>query len=120
MITIIVFLLIGLAAGVLGGVFGIGGGLIVVPALVFVCKFGQHQAQGTSLAMMLPPIGLLAVLSYHQHGWVNWKAALIICLGFLLGSIFGSRIAAGLSHVQLTRLFGLFLLLVSLKFIFTK
>lgn len=120
MFEIVLFILIGLAAGMLGGLFGIGGGLIVIPALVFLCKFNQHQAQGTSLAMMLPPIGIMAVMVYHKHGWIDWRAAAIICVGFILGSVLGARLADGFNQIQLTRWFGFFLLLVSLKFIFTK
>src|ERR1035437_8900731 len=91
--TILVIIVIGIIAGAFSGFIGIGGGLIVVPALVYFLGFGQHEAQGTSLAMMLPPIGLLAVYNYYKVGHVDFKVSIILAIAFILGSFFGSKLA---------------------------
>ena len=90
--SIIIILIIGIIAGVFSGFIGIGGGLIVVPCLVFFLGFTQHKAQGTSLAMMLPPIGIMAVYNYHKQGAVDFKVAMILCASFIIGSFFGRAI----------------------------
>src|SRR3989337_565433 len=118
--TEILFIAVGLAAGILSGLVGVGGGIIVVPALVFLFGFTQHEAQGTTLAMMVPPIGLLAAWTYYKHGFVDLKVAALICVGFLVGGWLGAKVATGLSNNVLERLFGVFLLVVALKMIFTK
>jgi len=117
MIDIYLFLLLGLIAGITSGLIGIGGGIIIVPALVFLFGFSQHQAQGTTLALMVPPIGLLAAWTYYQQGHVNLKTAAIICLGFFIGGLLGARIATGLSSVILQKVFGIALLLIALRMI---
>jgi hypothetical protein len=114
------YVILGFAAGILSGLMGIGGGLIVVPALVYVFKFTQVQAQGTTLAMLLPPIGILAALVYYKGGYVDIKAAVFICIGFLVGGLWGAKAAIGMSNLFLQRLFGIVMFLVSLKMIFTK
>src|SRR5260370_41021131 len=91
--TIIIILIIGVLAGVFSGFIGIGGGLIVVPCLVYFLGMSQHSAQGTSLAMMLPPIGIMAVYNYHKAGECDFKVAAILCISFVAGSFFGSKIA---------------------------
>jgi uncharacterized membrane protein YfcA len=111
------FMLLGLLAGVLSGFVGIGGGVLIVPALVFVFGFTQHQAQGTTLALLVPPIGILAAWTYFRQGFVNVPAAILICVGFVAGGYIGARIATGLSEVILGRVFGLFLILVGLKMV---
>jgi uncharacterized protein len=116
----ILYLLIGLAAGIFGGVLGLGGGAIVVPALVFLCGLSQHTAQGTTLAMMIPPIGLLAAWTYYQKGFVDLKIAAIMCITFVIGSLIGAKFAVNLSDTVLTKVFGVALLLISLKMIFFK
>ncbi len=116
----IIVLLIGVLAGIVSGMVGIGGGLIVVPALVFFFGMGQHMAQGTSLAMMLPPIGALAVYNYYKTGQVDFKIALILCLSFVVGSFFGSKIALGISESVIKKLFGIFMLAVGIKLILNK
>ncbi|HSH64569.1 MAG TPA: sulfite exporter TauE/SafE family protein, partial [Bacteroidia bacterium] len=93
MTTIIILLFIGLAAGILSGVVGVGGGIVIVPALVFFCSMSQHQAQGTSLAVLLLPVGALAVYSYYKQGLVDLQATLIIAAAFLIGGFIGSRIS---------------------------
>lgn len=114
------FIAVGLAAGVLSGLVGVGGGIIVVPALVFLFGFTQHQAQGTTLAMMVPPIGILAAWAYYNQGFVDIKAAGLLCAGFVLGGYLGGKAAVTLSTPALTKAFGAVLLVVSLKMLFSK
>jgi uncharacterized membrane protein YfcA len=114
------FMLLGLTAGMMSGFLGIGGGLIMVPVLVYFFKFNQHLAQGTSLAVMIPPIGLLAAYRYWTEGHVNLWAALWICLGFVFGGLVGAQFAHLLSATLLKKVFGGVLLIVSLQMIFGK
>ncbi|MFV0506104.1 MAG: sulfite exporter TauE/SafE family protein [Bacteroidales bacterium] len=116
----IVVIIIGLLAGLLGGTLGIGGGILVIPALVMLLGFSQHEAQGTSIAFMIPPISLLAAYNYWKSGYVNIKYATIIAACFFVGSYFGSQIAISISETMMKRTFGVFMLIVSLKFIFSK
>lgn len=118
--NILLLLALGLMTGAISGLIGIGGGLIVVPTLVFFFGFSQQQAQGTSLAMMIPPVGLLAVLTYYRQGAVDLKVAACLCLGFLVGGFFGAKLATGLSNEMLSRVFGGALLLISLKMLWGK
>jgi uncharacterized membrane protein YfcA len=112
--------LLGAVAGVASGVVGIGGGIILVPALVFLFGLSQHQAQGTTLALLVPPIGILAAWSYWKYGFVDLRIAGLICAGFVAGSAVGAKLSLGLSDQMLQRIFGVTLLLISLKMIFTK
>jgi uncharacterized membrane protein YfcA len=114
------YLGVGLTAGILSGLIGIGGGVIVIPMLVYLFKFTQHQAQGTTLAMMVPPIGILAAYAYYKQGHVNLPVAGLLALGFLGGGLIGAVWAERLSSIVLSRIFGLVLLWVSLKMIFTN
>lgn len=114
------FVLLGLVAGAFSGLIGVGGGVIIVPALVFVFGLSQHLAQGTTLALLIPPIGLLAAWTYYQEGYVDIHIAGLICLGFLLGGLLGAKLANHLSNVALERVFGVAMLLISLKMIFAK
>jgi hypothetical protein len=118
--TVIIILIIGLFAGVFSGFIGIGGGLIVVPCLVYFLGMSQHLAQGTSLAMMLPPIGVIAVYNYYKAGEVDFKVAAILCISFIAGSYFGSKIAIRLSPDQLKKAFGIIIILVGIKLVFWK
>lgn len=111
------FVLLGVTAGVMSGFLGIGGGLIMVPALVYFFKFNQHLAQGTSLAVMIPPIGLLAAYRYWVGGHTNVWAALWICLGFIFGGLIGAQLAHLLPATLLKKVFGGFLLIVSIQMI---
>jgi uncharacterized membrane protein YfcA len=106
--SFIILVLIGLAAGLLSGIFGIGGGVIIVPALVYLLDFTQHKATGTSLAVLLPPIGLVAVLEYYRHGHVDLRAAIIIALAALAGAGIGAVLANKMSGPLLRLLFGIF------------
>jgi uncharacterized membrane protein YfcA len=100
---------IGLCAGMGSGIFGIGGGVIIVPALVFIAGFSQHRATGTSIASMLFPIGILAVLEYARHGQVDWRSALVIAPMMFIGAFLGSVVANKTGEMQLKLLFGFFL-----------
>lgn len=117
---LIILLIIGLFAGILSGVFGIGGAVLVIPALVFILGLTQHQAQGTSLAFMLPPVGILAAWNYWKDGYVNWKFALVLSLAFVVGAYLGSQYSVNLSDKTLRRIFGILLALVAFKMIFSK
>ncbi len=118
--TVIIILIIGIVAGIFSGFIGIGGGLVVVPCLVFFLGMSQHNAQGTSLAMMLPPIGVMAVYNYYKAGAVDFKVAAILCVSFVAGSFFGSKIALSLSPEQVKKAFGIFIILLGLKMVFWK
>lgn len=120
MINIILFIMIGLIAGVLSGLFGIGGGVIIVPALIYLCGFSQLKAQGTSLAILLPPVGILAFLEYYKKGYVNLQAGILICIFLVIGSVFGSKISHSLPLPVLKKSFGVLMILISLKMIFSK
>lgn len=117
--TILILIGIGLVAGILSGLIGIGGGIIIVPMLLLV-GFSQQQAQGTSLAALLPPVTLLAVINYHKEGYVDWKFAIMISVFFILGGFLGSKIAISLDQKVLKKIFGVILLLIAGKMIFTK
>jgi len=114
------YILLGLIAGIFGGMFGIGGGTILIPAMVYLFKFSQHQAQGTSLAALVLPIGLLAAWRYYRSGNVNVGVAAFICIGFFIGGLLGADLVQNISDSLLKRLFGVFLLFVSLQMILSK
>lgn len=113
-------IVIGIITGVAAGMLGIGGAIIMVPALVFIMGLTQHQAQGTSLAVMLPPIGIIAAYNYYKAGEVNLKFALILAAAFIIGSFFGSKLALNIPQHILKKIFAILLLLVSLKMLFSK
>lgn len=118
--TLITLIIIGLITGFLAGMLGIGGGLVVIPALAMVLGMTQHAAQGTSLAMMLPPIGIIAAYNYYKAGHVDIKFALILAVLFIIGSYFGSKVAIKLPQEVLKKIFGVFLLLVAVRMLFWK
>ncbi|MFA5920629.1 MAG: TSUP family transporter [Methylococcaceae bacterium] len=116
---IVLMLLIGLFSGIASGIFGIGGGVIIVPALIYLAKFSQHAAIGTSLAILLPPVGLWAVVEYYRHGNVDLQAALIVAVAFMAGGWIGAHLANQLiSGGVLKLLFGLFVLGIGVYLIF--
>lgn len=119
MSTIVFLIGVGLLAGFLSGVLGIGGGVVMVPLLLLV-GFSQHQAQGTSLAAMLPPVTLLAVLQYSKGGHVDWKLALVISATFIIGGLFGSKLAVAIDEKLLKRIFGVLMLFIAVKMIVGK
>lgn len=114
------FVALGFVGGVLSGVLGIGGGIIIVPALVFLFGMSQHQAQGTTLAMLIPPIGILAAYAYYRAGYVQIVPAVLLAAGFFVGGLIGAKIATHLSNAALTRVFGTVLLLIALKMILSR
>lgn len=114
------YVILGLVAGIFGGMFGIGGGTILIPALVYLFGLTQHQAQGTTLAIMVPPIGLLAALRYYYSGNVKLGMAGFICLGFLIGGLLGANLIHHVSDPLLKKLFGIYLLIISLKMIWGR
>lgn len=110
--------LIGLAAGLLSGIFGVGGGIVIVPALVLLFKYTPESAVATSLGTLLPPVGLLAVLQYHQKGLVHWGAVTALALGYICSSWVGARIVTQTSveHWH-SRAFGVLLIVVGCRFL---
>lgn len=117
---IVILIIVGFLAGVVGGSLGLGGGIIIVPALVFILGFSQHHAQGTSLAVLLFPIGILGVINYAKNGYVNFKFAAVLIVAFILGSYLGSEISVHLPEKILKKAFGVFLLIISIKMILNK
>jgi uncharacterized membrane protein YfcA len=117
--TIIILIGIGLFAGILSGLIGVGGGIIVVPALVYFLGLNQHTAQGTSLALMLPPIGILAAMNYYKAGELNIKYAAVIALAFILGGYLGSKISIEIiSETVMKKIFGIIMLVAAIKLVF--
>ena len=116
--TIVSLLLLGLVAGLLSSTVGIGGGVIIVPALVILFAMSQKMAQGTSLAMLLPPIGILAVVNYWKAGFVDFKIAAILCIAFIAGSYLGSIVALKLPDIVLKKIFGGFLMILAVRYLF--
>jgi len=110
----ILSILIGLTAGISSGFFGIGGAIILIPALIYVFKFSQHLAQGTALAALLLPVGILAVMKYYNSGNVNIKVALFIALGFIAGGVIGAAFAQTVPSPMLKKIFALMLLSISI------
>jgi uncharacterized protein len=114
------YILLGLMVGVLSGVVGIGGGILIVPALVYFSHMNQHKAQGTSIATLLAPVGVLAFWEYHKAGNVDIKAALLIALGFLIGGYFGGLWAQQLPELALRRIFGTLLVIVGIRLLLSR
>jgi uncharacterized protein len=117
---LLILIAIGLVTGAMAGMLGIGGAIIMIPALVYFIGFSQQMAQGTSLAVMLPPIGILAAYNYYKAGHVDIKIALILAACFLIGSYFGSKLALNLPQATLKKIFGVLLLLVAAKMLIGK
>ncbi len=117
---LLLLIVIGIITGFMAGMLGIGGAIIMIPALVIFMGFSQQMAQGTSLAVMLPPVGIIAAYNYHKAGHVDIKFAIILAVCFLIGSYFGSKAALSLSQPVLKKIFGVLLLLVAVKMLFSK
>jgi len=111
--------LIGLTAGVVSGLFGVGGAILIIPGLVLLLGLSQHTAQGTSLAALLLPVGFLGALEYYRRGEVNIPYAAIIAIGLFLGAFVGAKLAGAMGDLALRRAFGVFLLLVSARLLFS-
>jgi uncharacterized membrane protein YfcA len=117
---ILILIVIGIITGVMAGMLGIGGAIIMIPALVFLLGISQQTAQGTSLAVMLPPIGIIAAYNYYKAGHVNIRFAIILAVFFLVGSYFGSKLALTIPQNVLKKIFGVLLLLVAAKMLLSK
>ena len=116
--TILIIIMVGIAAGILGGLVGVGGGIIIVPALVYFIGFSQKTAQGTSLGLIMLPVGILGVLQYYKQGHVDFKVVGILAVGFLIGSFFGSKVALSLSQETIKKLFAILMGLIAIKMLF--
>lgn len=114
----LVLVLIGIAAGMLSGLVGVGGGIIIVPALVYFLAFSQKDAQGTSLGILLLPIGILGVLQYAKAGFIDWRTVWLVAIGFFAGSYFGSKIAINLSQETVKKIFAVLMIIISIKMLF--
>lgn len=117
---LIIVIIIGIITGITAGMLGVGGAIIMVPALIFFLGFSQHMAQGTSLAVMLPPIGFVAAYNYWKAGHVDLRIALILAVTFIIGSYFGSKFAINIPQHILKKIFGLVLLMVALRMLIWK
>jgi uncharacterized membrane protein YfcA len=117
--AILLLVTIGLVAGGLGGMIGLGGGIILIPALILIMNLDQQTAQGTSIAVMLPPIGLFAVYNYYKAGYVNTKYAMIIAAAFMVGGYFGSLLALKISPDIMRKVFSVLLVLIAVKMFFS-
>jgi len=113
--TILVLILVGLAAGTLSGLVGVGGGIIIVPALVFFLGFSQQAAQGTSLGLLLLPVGILAVINYYNKGYIDLKVIAIMCAAFVFGGWIGSKLALSISQETVKRIFAVVLFYAAFK-----
>lgn len=120
MFELAIYLIIGLAAGIMSGFLGIGGGIIIIPALTMILGYSQQQAQGTSLALLLPPIGLLAVINYYRAGSMNLKAAAIMAVTFVVGSYFSSKVVVNMPEHLVKKVFATFLLFYAIKLFMEK
>ena len=118
--NIFLYILLGLITGIFSGLIGIGGAIIIIPSLVLLFGLSQHTAQGTTLALMVPPIGLLAAWTYYRAGFVDLKIAALICAGFFFGGLIGARFATEISEQLLRKIFGLVLLFTSIRMILFK
>jgi hypothetical protein len=117
---ILILIVIGIITGVMAGMLGIGGAIIMIPALVYLLGISQQTAQGTSLAVMLPPVGVIAAYNYFKAGHVNIRFAIILAIFFLVGSYFGSKLAIKIPQEALKKIFGILLLLVAAKMLLSK
>jgi uncharacterized protein len=116
--TIILVIIVGLAAGLLSGLVGVGGGIIIVPALVFILGFSQHEAQGTSLGILLLPAGIFAAINYYKQGYIDMKVVFILFIGFLIGGYLGSKVSLNLSEAVIKKIFAGVLVAIAVKMLF--
>jgi hypothetical protein len=117
---IIILIVIGLSAGIVSGMMGVGGAIIMVPALVFFLGLTQHQAQGTSLSVLIFPVGILAFWNYYKQGYVNFKITVIIILAFVIGGYLGSLVAVHIPERPLKIIFGMLIIVLGLRMIIKK
>jgi uncharacterized membrane protein YfcA len=116
--TIILLIAIGLFAGLLGGMVGIGGGIVLVPALVFILGFSQLDAQGTSLALIMFPVGILGVIQYYKQGHVDFNIVIILAIGFIIGSFLGSKLVMQLPQEWVKKIFAILMIIIATKILF--
>jgi uncharacterized membrane protein YfcA len=116
--TILIIVLVGVAAGMLSGLVGVGGGIIIVPALVYFIGFSQKTAQGTSLALIMLPVGIFGVIQYYKQGHVDYRIVGMLAIGFLAGSFFGSKLALSISQETLKKFFAILMILIAVKMLF--
>ena len=116
--TVLLLILVGLAAGVLSGMVGVGGGIIVVPALIYILGFSQHEAQGTSLGLLLLPVGIFAVLNYYKKGYIDVKVVAIMCVAFVIGGWFGSKVSLSLPQETVKKIFAVLMFIIAGKMLF--
>ncbi len=116
--VVLIVIIIGLAAGFLSGMVGVGGGLIIVPALVYFMHFSQHTAQGTSLGLILLPVGILSVIQYYKQGHIDFLVVAILAIGFLAGSYYGSKLALSLPQDTVKKIFALLMIVIAIKMFF--
>lgn len=118
-LTIILgLILLGLMAGVFSGVVGIGGGIIIVPALVYLFGLSQHQAQGTTLGLLMFPVGILAVLQYYKQGHIDYRYVLFIAAGFIVGGFLGGKLAINMPEEIIKKIFALLMIAIAVKILF--
>ncbi|MEN8927255.1 MAG: TSUP family transporter [Flavobacteriales bacterium] len=117
--TVVYLVLIGVLAGIVSGFIGIGGGIIIVPGLIYLVGLTQIQAQGTSLALMLPPIGILAFMHYYKEGNVDLKVAGIVAVTFIIGGYFGAKLAHKIDQNIVKIAFGVLMILIAIKMIYS-
>ncbi|AFU70470.1 TauE-like permease, putative [Psychroflexus torquis ATCC 700755] len=120
LLVILALVVIGLIAGFLSGILGVGGGVVMVPLMILLLGFSQHQAQGTSLAVLAVPVTLAAAYNYYQDGSLNWRYALVMALMFVIGGYLGSKLAISLDEKVLKRIFGIVLVVLGFRMIFAK
>ena len=118
--TFLILIIIGLLAGILSGLVGVGGGILMIPLLIIFLGLTQHQAQGTALFAMLPPIGILAAINYYKEGFVRWEYAIVIAFTFVVGGYLGSKLSLSLPPQTVRRVFGVIMLLGAIKLISSK
>ena len=118
--TYLLYIIIGLLGGLVSGSFGIGGGTIMVPLMVYLLGLTQHQAQGTALATILPPVGILAVMKYYYSGNVKVNIAIFLAMGFVFGALLGANFIHTMPDATLKRTFGIFLMIIGMKMAFLK
>ena len=116
--TVLIIIMVGLAAGILSGLVGVGGGLVIVPALIYFLSFSQKTAQGTSLGLIMLPVGIFGVLQYYKQGHVDFRVVAILAIGFILGSYFGSKFALSLKQDTIKKIFACFMIVIAIKMLF--
>jgi uncharacterized protein len=116
--TVLILLAIGLFSGMLGGLVGIGGGVVLVPALIYILGFSQLNAQGTSLALIMFPVGVLGVINYYKQGHIDFNIVFILAIGFVVGSFLGSKFAMNIPQALVKKFFAMLMIVIAMKMLF--